>query len=59
MSIKENIEAVADEAIALIVVGGTMTVTCYQAIMGADVSMPAEAMMMVLAFYFVKKSSSQ
>ncbi|WP_440952036.1 hypothetical protein [Methanococcoides sp. FTZ1] len=52
MTVPEIVEKVADEAIGLIVVGGTMIVMCYQAITGGDITMPTEAMMVVLAFYF-------
>lgn len=55
MSIPEVVEKVADEAIGLVVVGGTMVVMCYQAVTGEDITMPTEAMMVVLAFYFKSK----
>lgn len=45
-----------DEIIALAVVIPTILVSGYQAIMGQEITMPTEPAMIVLGFYFGRKT---
>lgn len=44
-----------DEIIALAVVVPTIFVIGYQALTGTDITMPTEAAMIIIGFYFGKK----
>lgn len=47
-----------DEIIALGVVLPTIAILGYQAIMGQEIGMPTEPLMLILGFYFGRKISN-
>ena len=54
-SIKEILSENTDEILALVVVVPTIAVLGYQAITGAETTMPTEPMLLILGFYFGHK----
>ena len=55
MTVTQILTKNTDELIALGTVGITMLVSGYQAVVGAELTMPTEPAMLVLGYYFGKK----
>lgn len=56
MSIIETVNEISLEVIAIGTVGITIGVIGIQALYGQEITMPTEPLMMILGFYFAKKT---
>ena len=55
MSIQKILDSNTDEILALLVVAPTVSVLGYQAVIGADVTMPTTLAGIIIGYYFGKK----
>lgn len=58
MTIQELLSENTDEILAIIIVAPTIAVLAYQAVIGAEITMPTMLAGIIVGYYFGKKQSS-